>query len=134
MGIENVPRPPGIAQPKNPTPFPALMWDAETGESKVFARAGDVPAGWLNHHPDDKDPAKQPPAPIAEKPPVLPMTRKEVVQALKDGGIEFAANAPHAALYDLLLIGVKSALTEAQITFDPESTDAKALLGLFPAS
>lgn len=131
MGIENVPQPPGIAKPKQlgGTLFPAMLWNRETGENKIFNAAGDVPEGWLNHHPKDPDPTKSDP-----KLATILMSRQEVVDALKNGGIPFAKNAPHAQLYDLLLIGVKDALTESKIAFDSASTDAKALLGLFPAS
>lgn len=129
MSIENVVRVPSTATPKNlGGDFPALKWDPETGECREFTKAGDVPAGWLNTHPNN--------LPKAEKvePAPLPLSRKEVLKALKDGGIEFAASADHRSLYDLLLQSVKASLTEAGIAFDAESTDAKELLGLFPAS
>jgi hypothetical protein len=57
------------------------------------------------------------------------MTRGEVIDALKDGGIEFDAKLKAADLYDLLATRLEAALTARGITFEPNS-DARDLLNL----
>lgn len=118
--------------------YPAYKWHPETGEQKLFTKAGDVPQGWLDTHPsnlseDDKarlaDAAKAPEAQTKAAP--LSLTRKEVVKALQDGGIQFDPAAKVDVLYAILTEAVKKFLTEAEVEFDP-AADTKALLELLP--
>lgn len=121
--------------------FPAMMFDPETGEGKVFKTAGEVPEGYLPFHP--KDPARKAKDALeaakvvdakpadAAKPVQLPLTRKEIVAALEAGGVTFDKSARVDALYEVLTKAVKDALAEAKIEYDP-NLDTKALLALLP--
>lgn len=114
--------------------FPALRWDPETGEARQFDNEGDVPEGWLSYHPNDEAAAAAAGAKVekTEVVEVLPLSREEIIAALTAGKISFKKNAKDKTLYELLLTSVKAALTEAKIEHDAASTDAKALLELFP--
>lgn len=110
--------------------FPAMKWHPATGEMRVFTKADDVPEGWIDTHPCNITAdavGKAPTAPTSN----LSMKRKQVVRALTDGGIDFAADASHADLYALLVEKLQATLTEAEIAFDP-AADAAALLELLP--
>lgn len=112
--------------------FPAMFWNQETGVPVTVNSEAEIPAGYKPYHPASA-PADAVKAPViaAGKP---TLNKAETVQHLSDGGIEHDPAASHKSLYELLLAGVKNALTEAKIAFDDTSTDAKALLGLFPSS
>lgn len=117
-----------------PAAFPAMMWKAD-GSSYVANSAGEVQPDSTPYHPDSAPtPEVVKAADLGAKPPkpTLPLTRKEVVKHLQDGGIDFAQNTPHAELYALLLESIKNALVAAEVPFDAESTDAPALLELLP--
>src|SRR5581483_9866922 len=104
---------------------PTMAWHPETGENRVFPHPSEVPEGWLDTHPSNASKAAE----GGDKNPgdKLPMTRKEIVAALNDGGISFDKQAKTSALYAQLLDAVKSALTEAGVEFDVNA-DAKVLL------
>lgn len=109
--------------------FPAMFWNQDTAESKIVNSADEVPAGWKPYHPSSADKAK----PVQEQPAAKPtLTKAEVIQHLTAGEVEHNTTASHKSLYELLLTSVKAALTDAKIPFDENSTDAKALLELFP--
>ena len=116
-----------------------MRWNPETGENKVFADSSEVPEGWVDH-PSKKAEPKQPAAPAKQerKPRQLrtsrdevaaDMTRDEVAQALRDGGVEFNEADDFRALYALLTEKVKAVLTEQGTEFDPAAS-TKTLLGL----
>lgn len=104
----------------NPSPFPAMYWRAD-GSVYVAATAAEIEPDTTPYHPNS--------APDHD---ALNMTKAEVIQHLTAGGIPFKANKSLAALYALLLEGVKNALVADGIQFDPTTADAKALLELFP--
>lgn len=108
---------------------PTMAWDKD-GNSQVFPSAAEIPEGFSDRHPADlaHSTLKEPTPP---KPNTLPMTKAEIVEALKAGGIEAKPNMGAKALYDLLLTSLRDVLTESQIAFDPEA-DAPALLKLVP--
>lgn len=108
---------------------PTMAWHPETGESKIFKHPSEVPEGWLDTHPDNVPKVVKPAAPVADD--KLPMTRKEIVAALTDGGLQFDAKAPVKVLYAQLTDAVKSALTDAGVEFDA-AADTKALLEKLP--
>ena len=62
----------------------------------------------------------------------LTLNKAETIANLAAGQIPHDPAASHKSLYELLLNGVKNALSEAGITYDAASTDAKALLDHFP--
>ena len=113
--------------------YPAMKWDPVTKESRVFNKASEVPDGWLDTHPDNLENMPQPvKAPeVQAKAVPLPLTRKEMVQALQDGGIPFDPASKVDVLYAILTEAVKKFLTDADIAFDP-AADTKVLLGLLP--
>lgn len=108
---------------------PTMAWHPETGESKIYNHPSEVPEGWLDTHPDNVPKAPKPaPSPVEDK---LPMTRKEIVAALTEGGLQFDPKAPVKVLYAQLTDAVKSALTDAGVSFD-DAADTKALLEKLP--
>lgn len=112
-----------------------LRWDPKTGEAKEFEK-GNVPEGFLDHHPEDpayknKPEAEKPVVPVVEK--VKPtLNRKETIAALTHASVTFDEKATAVDLYSLLLTEVKAELVKANIEHDAASEDAKALLALFP--
>jgi hypothetical protein len=73
--------------------WPAFRY-GPNGEAQIFQRPEDVPEGW-----------KDSPGAHFEPPPAVkpaPMTREEVVAALKARGVEFKRNAPTSVLCDQL--------------------------------
>lgn len=114
--------------------YPAMKWHPETGEARAFTKAGDVPDGWLDTHPNNisvVDKAAANNKDVVGKPVPLPLTRKEMVAALQQGGIAFDPAAKVDVLYAVLTEAVKKFLTDAEIEFDP-ALDTKALLALVP--
>jgi hypothetical protein len=117
--------------------YPAMKWDPVSGEARTFTKAAEVPEGWLDTHPANVANVAKP-APdnkkvveAAAKAAPLPLTRKEMVKALQDGGIAFDPAAKVDVLYAILTEAVKKFLTTAEIEFDP-AMDTKALLALVP--
>ena len=109
--------------------FPAMYWNPETSEPRVFDAPEDVPAGWLPHHPANA-PAAPPPAKPAPKASV-PMTRAEIVAALDAGNVPYTSTTSDARLYKLLVSSLQTHLTEQGIKY-PANADAFALLALVP--
>jgi len=114
------------AKPKDQS-YPALKWHPENGECRLFHSEASVPKGWLDQHPRNLKPESVDPA----APAPLPMTRKEIVDALNNGGISYDPKAKVSVLYDQLTVAVKEALTTADISFDDDA-DTKELLALLP--
>lgn len=111
--------------------YPAMKWHPETGEATVYNSPHEVPEGHLDQHPAslEKTPALKPSAPSA-----LPMTKAEIVTALKAGNIEYPATAGAKALYDLLDKTLREHLTANNVTI-PDNANVPALLALVnPAS
>ena len=114
--------------------FPAMYWHAD-GTFYVAKAAADVIAGTTPYNPLDKERAAAAKAAAASasaatgKP---TLNKAETIANLAAGQIPHDIAASHKSLYELLLSGVKNALSEAGIAYDAASTDAKALLGLFP--
>ena len=115
--------------------FPAQYYHAD-GTFYVAKTAADVIAGTTPYNPLDKERAAAAKAAAASAAPAATgkpsFTKAETISILNEGGIKHDATASHKSLYELLLSGVKNALSEAGIAYDAASTDAKALLGLFP--
>lgn len=128
MSIDNVIRPHTTLPRGARGDFPAMYWK-EDGESYIANNENEILPGSTPYHPSNAT-DKAPPA--AKPAPAFSLTKQEVVKHLMAGGVKHKATQSHAALHDLLLTSVKNALTEADIAFDPESTDAAALLELFP--
>lgn len=106
--------------------YPAMKWHPETGASEIFNSASDVPEGYLDCHPNSVQDNRPPPAPKAG---VLPMTKAEMVAALKAGNIEYPANAGAKALYELLDGKLREHLATNNVPV-PEGADVRALLTL----
>ena len=107
--------------------YPALKWHPETGDCRLFHNEASVLKGWLDQHPRNLKPENVDPA----APAPLPMTRKEIVDALNNGGISYDPKSKTTVLFDQLTVAVKEALTEADISFD-DAADTKELLDLLP--
>lgn len=111
--------------------FPGMRWNPDTCENQVFQSAEEVPAGWVDYHPSNPPEAVESVELVKAVPDSLPMSRKEIVKVLNDGGISFDAKAKVPALYDLLVDSLKAHLTEAKIEF-PASATGPELLALVP--
>lgn len=115
--------------------YPAFKFHPETGESRHFSHAHEVPEGWLDNHPanggkaEEKAPAAKAPAEKAPKAEKLPMSRKEIVKALVEGEIAFDKDAETAALYAVLDVAVREHLAANKIDI-PEGANVPALLAL----
>lgn len=123
---------------------PTMKWHPETGEATTFNHPSEVPAGYVDTHPNNLSEADRKaavealnkPAAVVVTPAVpdksgLCLTRKEIAAELSEGGIQFAKNEPTQALYDKLMAALKEHLTIAEVPFH-EDADAKALLALVP--
>lgn len=118
--------------------MPKLRWHPETGESQEFGPDDPVPEGWLPHHPlDDAKVAAA--AALEPKPeeapkgkdvdPNAPLTKREVVEALKSGGLTFKADAKLPELTDQLVVALKAALDAGAVPYAPDA-NPRALLAL----
>lgn len=92
-----------------------LRWHPTTGEPQVFKDDETPPDGWLTYHP--ADPEKAPP-----KPPEIGMTKAEMIEALKGGGIAPPATATAAELAGLLTTALVSNLTMRKIEYPADAT------------
>ena len=135
MSIDNVIKPESKLPKYVHQDFPAMYWHAD-GTSYVAKNAGEVVAGTTPYHPDDKERAAAAKAAAASTAPAAAgkptLNKAETIANLAAGQIPHDPAASHKSLYELLLNGVKNALSEAGITYDAASTDAKALLDHFP--
>lgn len=86
-----------------------LRWHPTTGESKVLGDDETAPDGWLDYHP--ADPAKAPP-----KPPEIGMTKAEMTEALKAGGITPPTTATAAELAEMLTVALINNLNARNIS------------------
>lgn len=91
--------------------MPKMRWHPETGENTIFGDDETPPEDYLDYHPADAAQlkAKAPPA----APPIKPLTKGEVTEALALGNIEFDKNAKIGALTELLVASLKAALAAA---------------------
>lgn len=103
---------------------PTWRYDPKTGEGRVFTDVNAVPAGWVDSLDGSDDAQSGVPADLDG------MSRKDITDALKVGGIKFAAKASDAELYDLLRNGVLKALVQNKIEHDDNAKlpDLLALL------
>jgi hypothetical protein len=138
MSLANVIRPESKLPQYTHQDFPAMYWHAD-GTSYVAKSADEVIASTTPYHPEDKERAAAAKAAqaaakatAAAKGPSHTLTKAETIAQLQAGEIPHDPTASHKSLYELLLTGIKNALTEGKIEFDATSNDAKALLGLFP--
>jgi hypothetical protein len=115
-----------------------MGWDPETGENKVF----DTPAareaeGWLDHHPSDEEKGGAGKAPGATRdqddPADAPLTREELITALKEGGVNFKETATDAQLDSALRGALRKALTARKVEFTGKDS-TRALLAKLKAS
>lgn len=123
----------------NTKPAPTMAWHPETGKSKVFNHPDEVPVGYVDTHPNNLEPADRQAAIAklkAEKAagrvaPAKPLTRKEVVAALTEGGITFDGRADTAALDNVLGDALKAHLAAAEVEY-PSDANTRELLALVP--
>lgn len=99
-----------------------MFWHPKTGEPKVFADNETQPPDWLDFHP--RDPGKE-----APKPPFgdTPMTKAELADALKAGGITYPSDATAATMSELLVTALRANLDQRQIAYDPQDGARKLL-------
>jgi len=101
----------------DPKRWPAFRTSPDGTESRVFARPEDVPPGWCSKRDPPKQPVLSPPQPDPRRDDdvrggdPLPLTREQIVAALKKRGVAFQRNAATEALYAKLLAIVEA--TEA---------------------
>lgn len=98
--------------------MPQMHWDPATGLPVVFGDDEVPPAHFLPHHPDDAERLKEKLPPEPE--PIKALTKVEVTDALKAGGIEFDKTAKLADLTALLVTNLKAALAAADKPFSDD--------------
>lgn len=115
-----------MAKAENTFKGPTVMYGPE-GEFQIFTDSTEVPAGWA----DDPSKFKSADKPKAAAPAAnaLPMTRDEIITALKAGNVPFKGNAGTAALYEALLDALKAHCLAQEITI-PDGASAPDLLKL----
>jgi hypothetical protein len=113
---------------------PTYMYGPK-GEAEIFNDSTLVPEGWLDSadkfKPADPEKVKQPTGAAA-----VPMTREEIIVALKAGNVAFKGNAGTQGLYAALLDALKAHCLAQEIAV-PEGATAPDLLKLLevnPAS
>lgn len=113
--------------------FPAWRYNPKTRQGQIFDNADDVPTGWVRRLPEEGEdepvttkakPAAKQAAATGER---EPMTRQELMTALKGGGVTFKANAKNEELHDLLKGKVMEVLAQRDIAFDADA-DVRDLL------
>lgn len=117
---------------------PVIKWHPETGKPQTFNNADEAPAGFVDEHPNNMEPEDRKAAIAklrASKPEKVekakPMTRKEIVATLTDGGILFDGKADTATLEGVLVDAIKAHLTAVEIEFSNDA-DTRDLLALVP--
>lgn len=111
--------------------FPAWYYNPTTLEGQIFETADTVPDGWvdrLDGEPTSIGSKLKAPKPATE-PVVGGMSRKDMMEALKAGGIEFKVNMKNEELHDLLKGKVMEVLAQRQIAFNADA-DVRDLLKL----
>jgi hypothetical protein len=109
---------------------PTFMYGPK-GEAQIFTDSTAVPEGWTDipprdeTHPPEKAPVPKPATGAA----ALPMTRDEIITALKAGNVEFKGNQGTQALYDTLLAALKAHCLAQEIAV-PEGASAPDLFKL----
>lgn len=112
--------------------YPAMKWHPETGESRVFIAPEDVPAGWIDTHPNNLPPDVKPVAEaLAAKieGDALPLTKKQIKVELDAAGVTYPATANVKALYELLSDTLKTFCANNDIAYEPNA-DVPTLLAL----
>lgn len=92
-----------------------LRWHPETGASQVFSDDETPPDGWLDHHPGDPNKAQPKPSGVG-------MTKAEMADALKAGGITPPSTATAAELAEMLTEALVKNLAEREIPYAPDSS------------
>lgn len=100
---------------------PVMAWHPETGENRIFNYPSEVPADWLDTHPNNVVKPKADPD----------MTKDEIMAALTEGGVQFDPKAKTKVLAATLRSAVEKALVSAEIDFGPDQP-TKELLALLP--
>lgn len=99
-----------------------MGWDPKTGEKKVFdtPEERDV-AGWLDHHPKDeaKNATDQKPTNEDKDP---PLSRAELLDALKKGGVKHNADATDKQLDNALKGALRKYLADKKVEFTKEDS------------
>ena len=102
-------------------PFHAWFYDPVTRQGQIFNSADEVPEGWVDRLDGEPSAIGSKPRPAAMEKPVddpTAMSRKEITEALKAGGISFSPTEKTEALSDLLKGKVMEVLAKRNIPFD----------------
>jgi hypothetical protein len=84
--------------------WPAWRYGPNQPEDRaIFQSPDEVPEGWTNNPADHTGPAPKAPA---ASPAAVPLTRKQVIAELNLRKLPYEANAPTAALYELLVAAI----------------------------
>lgn len=108
--------------------FPKQVYNPMTAEMIVAKSATDVPQGWIDHYPteDERDAANKPDPDKAS-----PLSRDQLIAALKEGGISFKANASTKDLEGLLAESLRAVLVKrgAQVAINTTVVDLLYAVG-----
>jgi ABC-type nitrate/sulfonate/bicarbonate transport system substrate-binding protein len=119
------------------------LWHRHTGEAQNFADHIDAGDDWITHHPHDtaRMAAKKPPKPRetdlrehdderkgeerkGEEP---PLTRAEIMAALREGGITYDARTTTVTLTETLDKALREVLAARGATASPAATTRELL-------
>lgn len=99
--------------------MPRMHWHPKTGEMRIIGDEFEAPDGWLDHHPDD--PAHQASAP-PKKRRDDDLSREEVIDYLKSGGIAFKLDVPDDQLRSTLRDAFIAVLKARKVAAQPDAT------------
>lgn len=103
-----------------------LHWHPKTGEVKEFADSAETPPGWLDHHPAD-------PAYLGtdedDDGPGGNLSKREVIDALTEAGVQFNARDNLATLTELLDKTISDVFAQSELTA-PEGASLRQRLDI----
>lgn len=114
-----------------------MGWNPKDGAKRVFASPEErEKEGWLDHHPLDEakggGAAKRAPR-RDDKSEDPPLSRDELITALKEGGVNFRESATDQQLDGALRGALRKALGQRNVEFDAKDS-TRALLAKLKAS
>lgn len=110
-----------------------LGWNPKTGEKQIFASPEErEKEGWLDHHPNDTEKGGPGKEKVERHRPNddPPLTREEVIAALKEGKVEFNEKATDKQLDNALKGALIRALKGRNVDVDPKLPTRKLLAQL----
>lgn len=103
-----------------------MAWNPATGEAGVYDKDA-VPEGFLDHHPNDPEKGTAPAAAADDVSKDPPLDRAELLDALKEGGVEHNPNATDRQLDAALKGALRKVLTARKIEYTKNDSTRQLL-------